>query len=319
MRPRSHHHRTATARWRALLYKITVVLAFVGLAAGAASPATAQGMPVDTAQSEELIDTLGYPEIQIVAGPDGVTAPATLEAGLHLVTLSAPEPYVAYVDFMQPPAGMSDAEALELAQAAAKDDLAQSGWVYAGGNNTFEPGVPVKFIVDLAPGEYRIAASYYELGSEDEVMQLVPLTVTEGATPAAADRPDAEVTLEMTDELAYTVSPDPVPAGPQVWEIANTGEHHAHHAVVFRVPEGVTADAIVADFVSLMSGTPPAGPPLIAQFTHVGYAALQSGGQTTWIELDLAPGTYAVICFIIDPATGMPHVVNGMVTTFTVA
>ena len=122
----------------------------------------------------------------------------------------------------------------------------------------------------------------------------------------------------MRDDLRYLVSPDPVPAGPQVWEVTNSGEQHAHHAVFFRIPDDVTADDIVADFASLMSGTPPAGPPLISQRQHVGYAALQSGGQTTWIELDLEPGTYAVICFIVDPATGMPHVLNGMAITFTV-
>jgi hypothetical protein len=50
----------------------------------------------------------------------------------------------------------------------------------------------------------------------------------------------------------------------------------------------------------------------------VGYAALQSGGYTTWQEFDLEPGTYAITCFIIDPATGVPHLLDGMVTTFVV-
>ena len=68
-----------------------------------------------------------------------------------------------------------------------------------------------------------------------------------------------------------------------------------------------------------MSGTPPAGEPLMAQFTWVGYAALQSGGTTTWAEFDLEPATYTVICFILDPATGQPHLANGMVTVFEVA
>jgi hypothetical protein len=85
-----------------------------------------------------------------------------------------------------------------------------------------------------------------------------------------------------------------------------------------RIPDGVTADDIVAEYTSLFSGTPPAGEPLVAQFTYVGYVALQSGGVTTWQEFDLEPGTYAVTCFIIDPHTGVPHLLSGMVTTFTV-
>ena len=142
---------------------------------------------------------------------------------------------------------------------------------------------------------------------------------TPGASPAAAGEPPATVTLEMTDELRFVVTPDPVPAGPQVWKIANTGEHDAHHVVMPRIPEGVTAEAIIAEFNALMSGTPPTEPPLVAQLVGVGYAALQSGGQTTWVQFDLAPGTYAVICYIVNPATGRPHVLDGMVTVFTVA
>ncbi|MEA2512589.1 MAG: hypothetical protein QOJ59_2076 [Thermomicrobiales bacterium] len=139
------------------------------------------------------------------------------------------------------------------------------------------------------------------------------------ATAAATDEPLATVTLEETDELRYLLSPDPVPAGPQIWKIANTGMHHAHHMVMVRIPDGVTADQIVAEFHTMMSGTPSAEPGLFAQFTWVAYAALQSGGQTTWAEFDLKPGTYAAVCFIIDLATGQPHALNGMVTVFTVA
>jgi len=307
----------AKARRRPIGVRITILLVIIGLLT--TTSVSAQQSALEPAFSDEIIDTFGYPEIDIEVGPDGVTAPDSLTAGHYLVTLSAPEPWVAYVNFMQPPAGLGDEEATELALAAASADLAQPGWVYAGGNNTFELGVPVKFIVQLNPGDYKIAASYYQLeGDQEEVMELLPLTVTESTTPVPANGPDATATLDMTDGLEYIVSPDAVPAGPQVWEITNSGEHHAHHAVFFRIPDGVTEDDIVTDFISLMSGTPPAGPPLISQFTHVGYAALQSGGQTTWVELDFDPGTYAVICFIIDPGTGQPHVMNGMATTFTV-
>lgn len=69
----------------------------------------------------------------------------------------------------------------------------------------------------------------------------------------------------------------------------------------------------------MTAGTPMPGEPLCAQFVWTGYVALQSSGQTTWAELDLEPATYAVVCFIIDPATGGPHALNGMGTVVTVA
>ena len=71
-------------------------------------------------------------------------------------------------------------------------------------------------------------------------MHLSPLTVTAaGATPVtdtALSPPAPGVVLEMTDDLEYIVTPDPVPAGPQIWEFTNTGTHSAHHVVMFRVP-----------------------------------------------------------------------------------
>ena len=297
-----------------------VLLALTG-----ASAASAQDEPqIESAFSDTIISNLGYPEIEIVVSPEGIEAPSTLEAGYYLVTLDAPDDYSAYLDFMQPPAGLSEEEATELALAAARDDLVQEGWGYAGGSNTFDPDEPVSFVIEFSPGEYQIAASYYAAGSE-EVMRLEPLTITAPGTPddaaeatPTADEPPATVTLEMTDDLRYIVSSDPVPAGPQIWEITNTGVEHSHHVVMWQIPDDITADEIVADFTALMSGTPPAGPPLFTQFTGVGYAALQSGGQTTWVEFDLDPATYAVICYIIDPHTGTPHVLDGMVTLFTV-
>lgn len=40
--------------------------------------------------------------------------------------------------------------------------------------------------------------------------------------------------------------------------------------------------------------------------------------DTSSNEFDLTPGTPAVICFIIDLETGRPHLMDGMVTIFTV-
>ena len=299
------------------------MFAVFGLVLGSAGLATAQG--VNISSSDIKLRELGLPEINITVGPDGVDAPTELASGSYLITLHATGDYVAYLNFMQPPAGLSEEEATRLALDAAANDLVQPDWAYLGGTNTFDIGVPMSFAIHFEPGEYVTAASYYipDQGSE-EIMKLVPLTITSDATPVAgeatpvADMPVGDVKLEMTDDLAYIVSPDPVPAGPQIWELSNAGVHGSHHVVMTRIPEGVTADDIVADFGIMMSGTPTAGEPLMAQFTFVGYAALQYGGATSWHEFDLEPGTYAVICYILDSETFMLHVMDGMVTVFTV-
>lgn len=290
---------------------------------GIPDPLVAQEANVDSAFSDAVISTLGYPAIAINVGPDGVEAPTALDAGHYLVTLSADEPYIAYLNFTQPPAGLSADEAKAQALAAGRDDMPQPDWVYAGGTNTPNVGEAASFVIDLRPGEYQLAASYYsETGNgEDETMTLVPLTVTEpaDATPAAAPEPPATVTLEVTDGMQYLISPEAVPAGPQVWKITNTGQTHAHHVVMMRVPEGTTAQDVIGEFNAMFAGTRPAGNSVFAQAVWIGYAALQSGGWTTWPEFDLEPGTYAVICLILDPESGRPHAADGMVTVFSVA
>lgn len=305
---------------RALWFMVVVLT----LATAWVTPIAAQedDERVDPAFSDEIIRTLGYPEIEIHVGPEGVEAPSTLEAGPYLVTLSTVEPYIAYLNFMQPPAGLSEEEMTELALAAGAGDLARHDWVYAGGTNTPNPGETATFIINLRPGEYQIAASYYDTDGGEEIMKLVPLAVSEPdakSTPAAPPEPPATVTLEATDDLQYIITPDPVPAGPHVWKITNTGQMHAHHVVMFRVPDGTTAQDIIGEFNAMMAGTPPAGDSAFMQGVWVGYAALQSGGWTTWAEFDLEPATYAAICFIIDSETGRPHAADGMATVFTVA
>jgi hypothetical protein len=277
---------------------------------------------IDPAFSDKLIRDLGYPEVTVEVGPEGVTAPAELSAGLHLITLVAEEGLIGYVDIMQPPPGLSEEEATRLALDAAANDVIQPDWVYLGGTNTPNPGENASFVIDLPPGEFQWAASSYSEGGADEIMHLSPLTVTEASATPITDgtvaAPDAGVVLEMTDDLEYIVTPDHVTAGPQIWEFTNTGMHSAHHVVMLRVPDGTTSERIVTEFSAMMSGTPPAGEPLMAQIAWVGYAALQSGGQTTWAEFDLESATYAVICFIFDPFTDRPHVIDGMATVFAV-
>ena len=298
---------------------ITVTTIAVGLGSwvGAAS---AQDERVDSAFSTEVMSTLGYPEVTVDVGPDGVKAPESVEAGLHLVTLSSPEPYVAYLDIVETPEGLSEDELVAQALEAGRNDMPQAGWTYLGGTNTDNPGGSVSFIIDLEPGDYHLAASYYEPYAESEAMSVVPFTVTEAAAPPGATaEPPATVNLEETDDLQYILSPETLESGPQVWKIENTGTDMAHHVVMMRVPDGATAPEIITEFNSMMAGTPPAGDSIFAQGVWVGYAALQSGGQTTWSEFDLEPATYAVICFIMDHETGRPHAADGMVTVFTVA
>lgn len=285
--------------------------------------AAAQGGEIDGRFSDVLLGELGYPLVEVHVGPEGIDAPSKLASGFYQVRLSAEEPYIGYLNIVQTPRGLTSQQEEDQMLLAGASDLPQAGWTYFGGTNTAGPGEPVSFVIELQEGDYKIAASYYEpYGDEggEEVMRLVPLTVTADAGTPVQDQvaPEASVTLEMTDDLQYIVSPETIEAGPQIWKFENTGSARSHHIVMMSVPDGTSADDIVAEFHGLMMGTPPARESLIGGTGAFAYGAMQSGGTVTYTEFDFAPGTYAIICFIMDDEQSMPHAMDGMVTVFEV-
>ncbi|MCC6705380.1 MAG: hypothetical protein IT334_10920 [Thermomicrobiales bacterium] len=299
--------------------RIAALFAMFALLASSFVAAAQEGF---TGYSNEILSKAGYPDLFVTVGPSGLEAPDTLEAGFYYVTLSAEvAEQVAYMNIVIPPAGLTDDEVNAQLLEAGNGDVVRHGWNFIGGTNTPNPGQTASFVLELKEGEYLIGASYYsvEANGADEVMLTSPLTVTARVSDDIQTVPEATVKVEMTDELRYIVTPDPVAAGPQVWEITNTGVHHSHHVVMVGVPEGTTAEQIISEAQSMFAGTPAAGPGLFAQFTPGGYAALQSGGNTTWVEFDLTPGTWALICFIMEDGVFQPHLLEGMVTVFTVA
>jgi hypothetical protein len=305
---------------------LMLVMAFI--ASALPGPAVAQGAQIESAFSDELISQLGFPLVDIHVGPDGIEAPGHLAPGLYHVRLSAAEDFIGYMNIVQSPAGLDQQTEEGQMMLAGQQDLPQEGWTYFGGTNTPNPGETASFVIDLAPGEYRVAASYYSPmeGAGDEVMRLKPLSVSGNATPVAppaatpvvASGPPADVTLTMTDDLQYLITLGTVPVGPNIWKFENTGTHHAHHVVIFGIPDGITEEDMVTEYEMLMAGGTPADGSFIPELVWAGYGALQSGGTVTWTELDFQPGTYAAICFIFDAGTGRPHVLDGMVTTFVV-
>jgi hypothetical protein len=271
--------------------------------------------------SNVLLPEAGYPELVVTVGPSGIDAPGTVEAGFYLITLKAEnDDQLAYMNIVSPPDGLSDEETTAQLLEAGNGDVVRHGWTFFGGTNSPEPGEDASFAIELQEGEYLIGASHYSDDQQgaDEVMLISDLVVTPRVSDDVQTAPEASVTVEMTDDLEYIISPDPIASGPQIWEITNSGVHHSHHMVMVGVPDGTTAEQIIDEAGSLFSGTPPAGPGVFSQFTGGGYAALISGGNTNWFEFDLTPGTYALICFIMEDGVYRPHLLDGMVTVFTV-
>ena len=280
---------------------------------------------IDSSFSNTILPTLGLPELTLERSVDGLSGmPESLPAGRYLVNYTATD-VVAYLLFAQHPAGLSEEQVLEQARAAGSGDQQQDGWIYGGGSNA-DPGQTVQVVVELTAGDWKVVTSAMPPDGNwetDEVYLARAFTVTEAsATPGAAVASpvagiEANVHVEMPG-MAYVMGTDTVAAGPQIWEFENTGDQ-AHHMVMIRTPHLVTADDISALVDSFTSATPPAGDNWFLNSTWVGYTALVSPGYTVWNEFDLEPGAYIMLCFIADIESGMPHLMMGMWTPFTVA
>jgi hypothetical protein len=278
------------------------------------APASAQ-QGIDASFTHEKIDAYGFPELEVTFNGTSFETPAEVTAGYHTVVLTPGEGFAVYADFMQVPDGLAHDEAVDLALQAGAMDVTSEGWTYGGGSYTFS-NMPIKFVVNLTPGEWHIAASYMadEDGAE-EFMELYPLTVAEPASgsPMPVDGPTADVIMTLED-VAFGGLNEPVAAGSTLFEVRNTGEQ-PRQMVLFRTDRALTSDDFGAWFAAMESGTPPAVP---FAMTWVGYAALTSPGYSTWIELDLEPGTYTATSWVVDPETGMPALLLGMVQSFEV-
>jgi hypothetical protein len=81
-----------------MLRSVGLVAMICALLLGNVAASAAQD--IDISFSDVKVQELGYPEIHITVGPDGVEAPSEIEAGYYLVTLHPTEEYSAYLDFM---------------------------------------------------------------------------------------------------------------------------------------------------------------------------------------------------------------------------
>lgn len=102
--------------------------------------------------------------------------------------------------------------------------------------------------------------------------------------------------------------PADVPAGLTTFRLVNAGPS-LHHLQLIKLEEGKTAD----DYVAALKA--PGPPPRWASLA--GGPNPPEPGSSTSATVELAPGSYAMICFV-PGADGLPHVLKGMVHPFKV-
>jgi hypothetical protein len=180
------------------------------------------------------------------------------------------------------------------------------------------PGETRDVVLDLAPGEWWVAFSAWDVETGEEVARDETMFTVTGEMPAVED-PAGVIDIGLVD-MDFVV-PDTLAAGPQIWRVQNTGLQ-VHHLVLLGVPEGTTEEDVI-ELSAMFAAPPPASPEAGAspmampalnpeEVTDEYFTPLFSRGQFNLVEVDLAPGTYAMVCFMPDPS-GTPHVMLGMV------
>lgn len=299
-----------------LLVSAPVLTASAQDATPGASPAT----------GNSLLAELGYPEIRVTT--DGTTHdfPTELAAGRYHVVLENQGEMDVDLEVAQLPEGMTLEEvdaAFAEAEAAAPPFVPPDFFfemVWNGGLGAVA-GETKGFVLELTPGEWTVVLRAYGPESEEGTDMPVTVTVT-GEMPETAD-PTGHVEIGLVD-MEFVV-PDSLVAGPQVWQVTNTGLQ-VHHLVLSRVPEGTTEEQVIELAGSFFA--PPATPgaaatPVIEpglaleDVEDVFYTPPLSRDRFNLYELDLEPGTYAMICYMPDPS-GNAHVMLGMVEIVTV-
>jgi hypothetical protein len=209
--------------------------------------------------------------------------------------------------------------------------------VAVGGPGSASPGESSSVLMDLAEGNY---VAMCLIPDDDGIPHaakgmVLPITVTAAATPTALVAPTANATVTLT-EFHFMGIPETTAAGPQIWEVTNTGTQ-LHEMGIAKLAPGVTFEMVQAMLMST-DATPAADMAAMATpdaatatsdmatpaaagapFTSIGGAAPMMPGTSMWYTADLDAGDYFAICFVPDAESGAPHFVLGMISPFTVS
>jgi hypothetical protein len=252
---------------------------------------------------------LGLPQLDLVVTPEGFSGiQESLEAGRYVLSISGE---AGEEDFLLGGLIAQFPEGVTIEDVAAQSAESESGIPDVFYETTFAGGKPALAamgemsafsVIDLTPGEWHVL---------DQMFAKPPLSFTvTGEMPADVVEPEASVTLEM-GEMYFEVTEGAFVAGENIVHLFNAGVQ-PHFAEIMMVPEGTTNENIEAAIAAEMGATPEAEPVDFSQVMPIAFLSEQSEGVSTWSSVTLEAGTYALMCWVADPETGMPHAMMGM-------
>jgi hypothetical protein len=285
-----------------VLFPIFLLLLALGTVVACAKN-TGSNTPTPTPTSQRSI-----PTIMIRAMDFSYKQPLTIPAGLVDITFvnNGNEPHQAQI------ARMNNGVTFTQFQDALKqhDPGAALGLATLfGGPNSIMPGKSQEVILNLPQGQY---ASICFVAGRDNVPHymkgMIQSFVVTNPSNGIQVPPQANGEVQLRD-FSY-VLPSTLLPGPMTLKVTNNGQQ-PHEMTLIKLAPGKS----IQDVIAFLSASIPAGPP---PFEEAGGMAGISPGSSAWLKLNLEPGNYAALCFIPDPKTGKPHVMLGMIASFSV-
>jgi hypothetical protein len=180
--------------------------------------------------------------------------------------------------------------------------------VFMGGPNAPMPhGGQSWDVVDLSPGNYAVICLVPGQDGKLHMTKGMRKALTVTASSEARAMPASDLTLTLAD-YRFVFS-RPVTAGKHAIRVVNNGPQ-MHEAEIFKLQPGKTGGDVLMWVGGGFQGPPPGMP--------VGGAAPETQGRENIMMVDLAPGNYAVLCFMPDAHDGKPHAMHGMIHDFQV-
>lgn len=128
------------------------------------------------------------------------------------------------------------------------------------------------------------------------------------STTIAPAKPKPNVIIVRAMEFAFE-APAAVRPGLTTFRLVNGGKQ-LHHLTVVKLMDGKT----VADYLKAMQVEGP----MPSWAVEMGGPNTAIPGNTIDATIDLAPGNYALVCFVPSPGEHMPHFMKGMIHPLTV-
>ena len=259
--------------------------------AGEASPSTT---PPGTERSDAAA---GASVLTVKASDYAFEAPSEIPAGLTTIRLVNEGPSLHHIQMVR----LEDGKRLADLLGALKGEQFPPWARLAGGPAPPEVGSTSTTVERLEPGTYALICFIPSPDGMPHVMKGMSreLTVT-GPSRAAGPEPEADIVVKLVDydfELSR-----PLTAGKHTIRVENAGAQ-PHEIAIVRLNPGKKP----SDFTAW--GMKPVGPR--PGTIHGGVSGIMPGTHA-FVEVDLPPGDYGLLCFLPDAKDGKPHFMHGM-------